>query len=103
MVLKLLDGISLPRGIEFTIHVGQYGDDYIETANSLASAVRSLGLLVSVEVVSTRQFGEEAWLARRLRHLRRRATATVERHFDAFFHSSLRFVAKTPRDTRHRN
>ena len=64
MVLELLDGISLPRGIEFTIHVGQFGDDYIETANSLASAVRSLGLLVSVEAVSTRQFGEEVWLAR---------------------------------------
>lgn len=64
MVLELMEGISLPRGIDFTIRVGQFGDDYIETANSLAAAVQSLGITVAVEPVSTRQFGEEVWLDR---------------------------------------
>ncbi len=64
MVLELMEGISIPRGIDFTIRVGQFGDDYIDTANSLASAVQSLGITVAVEPVSTRQFGEEVWLDR---------------------------------------
>ncbi len=64
MVLELMEGISLPPGIDFTIRVGQFGDEYIETANSLASAVQSLGITVAVELVSTRQFGEEVWLDR---------------------------------------
>lgn len=58
---QLLEGYRVPNGINLLIRVGEFGDEYIETAQSLASAARSLGLLVSIERVSTRTFGENIW------------------------------------------
>ncbi len=60
-LLELLDGYQVPNGIILTIRVGEFGDEYIRTAQSLAAAMRSLGLIVSVERVSTRTFGEDIW------------------------------------------
>ena len=61
-VSQLLETTSLPRRIVLKIMVGEFGDSYIETAKSLASAIKSLGILVSIETVSTRDFAEEVWL-----------------------------------------
>ena len=60
-VLSLLEGVNLPRGIIVNIQVGEFGDDYINTALSLAEAIKRLGAIVSVEAVSTRTFGEDIW------------------------------------------
>ena len=60
-LLQLLDGYQVPHGIILTIRVGEFGDEYVETARSLAKAMESLGLIVSVERVSTRTFGEDIW------------------------------------------
>ena len=60
-LMTLLEGQRLPRGISLIIRVGEFGDEYIETARSIASAARSLGLLASIERVSTRTFGEDIW------------------------------------------
>ena len=60
-LLELLGDLRVPKGIALTIRVGEFGDEYVETATSLAVAVRSLGLIVSVERVPTRTFGEDIW------------------------------------------
>ena len=60
-LLDLLDGYKVPNGTIFTIQVGEFGDDYVETARSLATAMSSLGLIVAIDRVSTRTFGEEIW------------------------------------------
>lgn len=61
-VLAVLEKVNLPRGIDLEIRVGQFGDEYIETALSLASAIKSLGVIVTVEAISTRSFAEDVWL-----------------------------------------
>ncbi len=61
-VSQLLEGARLPRGIALQILVGEFGLPYTETAASLASAIKSLGLIVTVEAVSTRNFAEDVWL-----------------------------------------
>ncbi len=60
-LLELLGDLRVPNGITLTIRVGEFGDEYVKTARSLAVAVRSLGLIVSVERVPTRTFGEDIW------------------------------------------
>ena len=60
-LLELLDGYKVPNGTILTIQVGEFGDEYLETARSLATAMSSLGLIVSIERVSTRTFGEDIW------------------------------------------
>ena len=60
-LMELLDGYRVPRGVVLTIRVGEFGDEYVETAESMATAVQALGLIVSVERVSTRTFGEDIW------------------------------------------
>ena len=60
-VLSLLESVNLPTGIMINIRVGQFGDEYIATALSLADAINQLGATASVEAVSTRTFGEEIW------------------------------------------
>ena len=60
-LLELLDEFSPPRGTILTIRTGEFGDEYIETARSLGVAIRSLGLLATIERVSTRVFGEDVW------------------------------------------
>lgn len=62
--LEVLEGTSVSRVGALEIRVGQFGDDYIETAISLASAVKSLGFLATVETVSTRSFAEDVWINR---------------------------------------
>ncbi len=59
---NLLDGLRLPRGIILKISVGEFGDAYLDTAVSLADAIQRLGLIASVEAVSTRDFAEDIWL-----------------------------------------
>ncbi len=61
-LLEILDGVNLPRGIALEIRVGQFGDDYIETAISLATAIKSLGFVATVEAISTRSFAEDVWI-----------------------------------------
>ena len=61
-VLEILGSVNLPRGIALEIRVGQFGDDYIETAISLASAIKSLGIIATVEAISTRSFAEDVWI-----------------------------------------
>ena len=60
-LMEILDGYRVPHGIILTIRVGEFGDEYFDTARSLASAAQSLGLIVSIERVSTRTFGEDIW------------------------------------------
>lgn len=60
-VLELLEGVDLLSGITVKIQVGQFGDEYVSTAFSLADAINRLGITASVEAVSTRTFGEEIW------------------------------------------
>ena len=60
-LLDLLDDYQVPHGTILTIRVGEFGDEYVETARSLAKAMESLGLIISVERVSTRTFGEDIW------------------------------------------
>lgn len=61
-VLELLEGVLLPTGIIINIRVGEFGEDYIATALSLADAINQLGATASVEAVSTRTFGEDIWI-----------------------------------------
>ncbi len=60
-VLSLLEDANLPGGIFVNIRVGEFGDEYIATALSLAEAMNQLGAIASVEAVSTRTFGEDIW------------------------------------------
>ncbi len=60
-VLSLLESVNLPTGIMINVRVGQFGDEYITTALSLADAINQLGATASVEAVSTRTFGEQIW------------------------------------------
>ena len=60
-VLELLEGHEVPEGSTVQIRVGEFGDTYIETATSLARAINSIGIDVSVERISTRTFGEDVW------------------------------------------
>ena len=60
-VLSLLESTNLPAGIIINIRAGQFGDEYIATALSLADAINRLGATASVEAVPTRTFGEEIW------------------------------------------
>ena len=62
--LEVLKDAAVPRVGTLEIRVGQFGDEYIETAMSLASAVKSLGFLATVEPVSTRSFAEDVWINR---------------------------------------
>ena len=45
-----------------TITVGEYGDAYLQTANWLAAAMRSIGILGNIERVPTRHFGDVVWV-----------------------------------------
>ena len=60
-VLSLLENVNLPGGVIINIRVGEFGDDYTNTARSLAQAIHRLGIIATVETVSTRTFGEDVW------------------------------------------
>ncbi len=45
-----------------TITVGEYGDAYLETANWLAAAMHSIGIIAGIQRVPTRHFGDEVWV-----------------------------------------
>ncbi len=60
-VLELLESHDIPQDSSIRIRVGEFGDAYIATATSLASAISSIGIDASVERVSTRTFGEDVW------------------------------------------
>ncbi len=45
------------------IRVGEYGQEYIDQANSMAEGLASIGIDAEVERVSTRVFGDEVWLS----------------------------------------
>ena len=59
---ELIGDARIAIVIEVTIRVGQFGDEYIQTANSLADAMRKIGFYATVEPISTRTFGEDVWL-----------------------------------------
>ncbi len=60
-LLQLLETGIVPRGFVLNIRVGRFGDAYMNTARSLAAAMSSIGLVTTVEAVSTRTFGEDVW------------------------------------------
>ena len=60
-LLSRLEDVRIANGISVSIRVGEFGDQYIATATSLAEAITDLGAYASVEIVSTRTFGEDIW------------------------------------------
>ncbi|MBT5253955.1 MAG: ABC transporter substrate-binding protein [Chloroflexi bacterium] len=59
----LLATVSLKPTDNVIIKVGEFGQEYIDQANELATRIESLGIRVEVERVSTRLFGDEVWIA----------------------------------------
>jgi ABC-type transport system substrate-binding protein len=43
------------------IRVGEFGDEYIDQANAIATGLAAVGIRAEVERVSTRVFGDEVW------------------------------------------
>ena len=58
---QLLVSAVSPRGT-ITITVGEFGDQYLQTALSLANAFRTAGFFPTVQTVSTREFADEVWI-----------------------------------------
>ena len=71
--------MNLPRGIIINIRVGEFGEDYINTALSLAEAIDRLGLIARVEAVSTQHLRRRDLERGRLRRLRGRTSTTHQR------------------------
>ena len=61
-ISELLGDARIAIVIEATIRVGQFGETYVGTAQSLAEAMSTIGFGVKVEEISTRRFGEDVWL-----------------------------------------
>ncbi len=61
-LMEILDGYRAPVGTLLNIKVGEFGESYIRTAHSIANAIRAVGLLASIERVSTRVFAEDIWI-----------------------------------------
>jgi ABC-type transport system substrate-binding protein len=59
----LLATVSLKPTDNVIIKVGEFGQEYIDQANELATRIESVGIRVEVERVSTRLFGDEVWIA----------------------------------------
>ncbi len=64
---RLIEESGISQVGQLTIMVGEFGeseesDRYIETAESLAAAMRAIGLSVEVSAVTTREFADEVWL-----------------------------------------
>jgi len=60
---ELLSTAELKPTDNLVIKVGEFGQDYIDTANKLAEGLASVGIRADVERVSTRVFGDEVWTA----------------------------------------
>jgi ABC-type transport system substrate-binding protein len=58
----LLGQAALTTEVPLTIRVGEFGEQHIRTAQSLADAMTATGFTVSVQPVTTRLFAENVWL-----------------------------------------
>ncbi len=59
---SLMADQSIDISTPIMVTVGEYGDDYINTAQSLARALTKIGITAEVERVPTRKFGDEVWI-----------------------------------------
>ncbi len=58
----LLSTASLKPTDNIIIKVGEFGQEYIDEANEMATGLASVGIRADVERVSTRVFGDEVWI-----------------------------------------
>ena len=59
---ELLSTAALKATDNIVIKVGEFGQQHIDQANTLAAGLASVGIRVDVERISTRTFGDEVWI-----------------------------------------
>ena len=59
--MALLEGEDVAAAGPVTVRVGEFGERYIQTAQSLAEAMTAVGFMVEVQPVTTRIFAENVW------------------------------------------
>ena len=60
--LEGLGGTGLAATNVLTLRVGDYGDEYINYAQSIAESVSNIGIAMQIERVTTRTFVNDVWL-----------------------------------------